>query len=180
MKVDALKRDKNREEEDKLIKDKVGCKLDVFSGKLNCQAIQMKVELYTSEHHWKMSDTSVNRLLLNFMHYIEHKFNSKVLREWCIDMQGLGQRPALSKVELNYTITQRVKVPKVPLPLFTFKKDKLAQIVKKKHPLSSKKIHKVLMDQTKPQKDSGLPLMIMNTKDYFAFDLHVVTEDMFD
>ena len=36
------------------------------------------------------------------------------------------------------------------------------------------------MDQKNGQKDCNIPIVINNTKDFFAFDLHCVDENIFD
>ena len=42
---------------EKIVFEKVGSEIKGFKNcELNCIAMQMKLELYTSEHHWKKSD----------------------------------------------------------------------------------------------------------------------------
>jgi len=52
--------------------------------------------------------------------------------------------------------------------------------VNKKYSISSKSISDVKVDHTYLQKDANLPIVINNTKDYFAFDLHTETINITD
>lgn len=71
----------------RLIKDKVGCEMKTLcASELNCLAIQLKLELYTSEGNWKNSDHDMNRNLFTFIHIIEQRLTESILRQWNLDM----------------------------------------------------------------------------------------------
>lgn len=70
----------------KMVKEAVGCEIKDFSSELNCMAIQVKLELYTSETIWKNSDMEQNRMLLTFIEIVEQNLMDKTMRIWNIDM----------------------------------------------------------------------------------------------
>ena len=60
----------------KLIKDRIGCEINgINQSDLNCIAIQLKLELYMSEFHWKNSNTLLNRQMLTFINIVEARLS---------------------------------------------------------------------------------------------------------
>lgn len=84
-----------------MVKEAVGCEINNFSSELNCMAIQVKLELYTSETIWKNSDLEQNRTLLTFIQIVEQNLMDTIMRLWNIDMQGKGYRGSIYKVDLR-------------------------------------------------------------------------------
>ena len=53
---------------------------------MHCQALHMKLEIFTNETDWKKSDPKVQRSLHIMINIIEGRFMDQILKEWNLDM----------------------------------------------------------------------------------------------
>ena len=99
------------------------------------------------------------------------------MKEWNLDMQGKGIRGKLLKVDLFNSKRTKHK-DKTPFGSFSAKESEIQQELRRSYHFDSQYIHLMNVDQSNEQKDSNLPLIINNTKDHFAFDLHESSENI--
>ena len=101
-----------------------------------------------------------------------------------MDMQGKGVRGSIFKVDLfpktNFNEVSLVKLLKnhhlasKGFKKWNFDEDIISKSIEQSYKFDQDSVHLVDVDQKNMQKDANIPIIINNTKDYFAFDMHVV------